>query len=84
MSKQFLCIGEPYESNGEKKVSWHRIGEMFIAKNGKQYVKLYHIPGTLINVFEDENGNLRKSAPAKAPVKQSEWGPLAPDETIPF
>jgi hypothetical protein len=82
MSKQFLCIGEPYESNGEKKVSWHRIGEMFIAKNGKQYVKLYHIPGALINVFEDEKKNA--SASAKAPVKQSEYGPLAPDESLPF
>ena len=82
MSKQFLCIGEGYESNGEKKVSWHRIGEMFLAKNEKQYVKLYHIPGALINVFEDE----KKNAPAKTqePVKQSEWGPLAPDSEIPF
>lgn len=52
--KQFLCIGEEYEKDGEKKVAWKRIGEMFIAKNGKQYVKLYHIPGALISVFEDQ------------------------------
>ena len=54
MSKQFLCIGEPYESNGEKKVSWHRIGEMWLGKNGKPYAKIYIIPGKLIHVFEDE------------------------------
>ena len=54
MSKSFLCIGEEYDSGGEKKVAWKRIGEMFVAKNGKQYVKLYHIPGALINVFEDK------------------------------
>ncbi len=78
MSKSFLCVGEPYESNGEKKVAWHRIGEIFLAKNGKQYVKLYHMPGALINVFEDKPKN------AAAPVKQSEYGPLVPDEEIPF
>ena len=54
MSKQFLCIGEKYEKDGEEKIAWKRIGEMFIAKNGKQYVKLYHIPGALISVFEDK------------------------------
>lgn len=51
---QYLCIGEAYEKDGEKKVAWKRIGEKFIAKNGKEYVKLYHIPGALINVFEDK------------------------------
>jgi hypothetical protein len=52
---QYLCIGEEYEGkDGEKKVAWKRIGEKFIAKNGKEYVKLYHIPGKLINVFEDQ------------------------------
>jgi hypothetical protein len=54
MAKSFLCIGEKYESNGEEKMSWKRIGEMFIGGNGKQYIKLYHIPGALINVFEDK------------------------------
>ena len=53
-NRSFLCIGEPYESNGEKKVAWKRIGELFIGKNGKQYAKLYHIPGELINIFEDK------------------------------
>lgn len=51
---KYLCIGEEYESNGEKKMSWKRIGETFEAKNGKQYVKLYHIPGVLIHVYEEK------------------------------
>ena len=51
---RYLCIGEEYESNGEKKMSWKRIGETFDGKNGKTYVKLYHIPKTLIHVFEEK------------------------------
>lgn len=59
---RYLCVGEPYEKNGEKKVSWKRIGETFEGKNGKQYVKLYHMPGTLISVFEDEKSKQSKPA----------------------
>lgn len=51
---KYLCVGDPYEKDGVKKVSWKRIGELFEGKNGKEYVKLYHMPGTLINVFEAE------------------------------
>ena len=51
---KFLCIGEEYESNGVKKMSWKRIGETFEGKTGKQYVKLYHIPGVLIHVYEEK------------------------------
>lgn len=51
---KYLCVGESYEKDGEKKVSWKRIGELFEGKNGKQYAKIYHMPGILINVFEDE------------------------------
>lgn len=51
---KFLCIPEEYESNGEKKISWKRIGELFEGKNGKQYAKLYHIPKTLIHVYEQK------------------------------
>ena len=47
-----LCIRESYKGkNGEDNVSWNVIGVLFEA-NGKQYVKLHHIPGVLINVFE--------------------------------
>jgi len=48
-----LCIRESYKnSQGEEKVSWNRIGVLFDGKEGKQYVKLNHIPGVLISVFE--------------------------------
>ena len=77
MSKRFICVGEAYESNGEKKIFWNRIGELFVGKNGKEYCKLYHIPNTLLNVFEDK----KKEANT---AKQSEFGPLAPDDEVPF
>lgn len=54
MKKKYLCIGEEYDSNGTPKVYWQRIGEMFTGKNGKEYVKLYHIPGKLIHLFDAE------------------------------
>jgi hypothetical protein len=48
-----LCIRESYkDKNGDEKVSWNRIGILIDSKEGKQYVKLYHIPGVLISVFE--------------------------------
>ena len=46
-----LCVAEKYEKDGEPKLKWNRIGVMFESK-GKQYMKLYHMPGTLISVFE--------------------------------
>jgi hypothetical protein len=47
-----LCVAEKYkDKNGEDKLSWNRIGVMFESK-GKQYMKLYHMLGTLISVFE--------------------------------
>ena len=51
---KYLCVGEKYESGGEEKIAWKRLGEIFEGKNGKQYVKLYHMPGTLIHVYEQE------------------------------
>lgn len=53
MEKKYLAVGEPYKSNGEDKVFFNRIGETFTGKNGKQYVKLYTMPGVLIHVFDD-------------------------------
>ena len=49
---KYLCIPEEYEQNGEKKISWNRIGRLFVGKNGKTYVKLHYLPGVLIHVFE--------------------------------
>lgn len=46
-----LCVRESYEKDGQEKVSWHKIGVLF-ESNDKQYVKLYHMPGILVSVFE--------------------------------
>ena len=48
-----LCIRESYEKDGQQKTSWNKIGILFEA-NDKQYVKLFHIPGVLISVFEQK------------------------------
>jgi hypothetical protein len=48
-----LCIREVYTKDGQEKVSWNKIG-VLIESNGKQYVKLNHIPGVLISVFEQK------------------------------
>ncbi len=46
-----LCVRESYIKDNTEKVSWHKIGVLFEA-NDKQYVKLFHMPGILISVFE--------------------------------
>ena len=48
-----LCIREAYEKDGETKVSWNKIGVLIDSKD-KQYIKLFHIPGVLISVFEQK------------------------------
>ena len=48
-----LCIREAYTGkDGKEKVSWNRVGVLIETKEGKQYVKMYAIPGVLISVFE--------------------------------
>ena len=54
-----LCIRESYtDGSGAEKTSWNKIG-IFIDKGEKQYIKLYHVPGQLISVFEQK----KKEAP---------------------
>lgn len=49
-----LMIRESYKAkDGQDKVSWNKIG-VLIETNSKQYVKLFHIPGQLISVFESK------------------------------
>ena len=49
-----ICIREEYTNKqGETNVSWNKIG-ILISANGKDYVKLYHIPNTLCSVFEQK------------------------------
>ncbi len=52
-----ICHGEEYESGGEKKKKWTKVGTL-IEKDGKQYVKLQFIPLTegeiFLSVFEPQ------------------------------
>lgn len=49
-----ICIRESYtDSKGVENVSWNKIG-ILIEKDGKQYVKLAHIPNVLCSVFEKQ------------------------------
>jgi len=49
-----ICIRESYvdKKTNEEKVSWNRVGVLIETKEGKQYVKMYAIPGVLMSVFE--------------------------------
>ena len=54
MAIKNLCIRESYkDKQGNEKINWSRIGILFEA-NDKEYVKLYHMPGILISVFEQK------------------------------
>lgn len=48
-----LVIREAYMKDGVEKVNWNKIGYIFESK-GKQYVKLYHIPGELVYVLKQK------------------------------
>jgi hypothetical protein len=65
-----LCIRESYIKDGQEKVSWNKIGIMFDSKD-KQYIKLFHIPGVLIGVFEQKK---KEEAPAaKEATTEEAW-----------
>lgn len=54
MAIKDLVIRESYTAkDGTEKTSWNRIGILFEAKE-KQYIKLFHIPGVLVSVFEQK------------------------------
>lgn len=54
MSIKNLCIREGYtDRDGNEKTSWNKVG-ILIDKGDKQYVKLYHMPGVMISVFENK------------------------------
>lgn len=56
-----LCVREAYDKNGVEQVSWNKIGVLIDSKNGKQYIKLYHMPGILISVMESKKKSEPKS-----------------------
>ena len=75
---RYLCVGEKYTNKqGDEKVAFKRIGELFTGKNGKEYAKIYHIPGILIHSFEKETA-ASGAAAAEAP------DPNGPDQEVPF
>ena len=48
-----ICIRESYtDKTGVERTSWNTIGCLIEGKDGKQYVKIYHMPGVLCSVFE--------------------------------
>jgi len=57
----FTNHGEYKDKNGDTKISWKRVGDIFVSKEGKEYVKLYNIPGHLCHIFEDKQRDDRAS-----------------------
>ena len=45
------------EEGKDGKAYWNKIGTLITGSNGKEYVKLFHIPNTLISVFEPKPKN---------------------------
>jgi hypothetical protein len=59
-----LCVRESYAKDGVEKVKWNVIGTMF-ESNGKEYVKLFHMPGILVSVYEQKKKDQGQSNPEK-------------------
>ena len=57
-----LVVRESYVKDQREKVSWDKIEVLFEA-NGKQYIKLFHMPGVLISVFEQKQKDTTSSKP---------------------
>jgi len=52
---RYICARESYiDKEGTEKVKFNRLGTIFVAKNGKEYAKLYAIPNELLSVFPYE------------------------------
>jgi len=48
-----ICVRESYkDKEGNEKTSWNVVGTLIDGKEGKQYVKMFHMPGILCSVFE--------------------------------
>ena len=62
-----LVVREAYVKDQREKVSWNKIGVLFEA-NGKQYIKLFHMPGILISVFEQKQKDT-------TPGEEKDWLP---------
>jgi len=50
MKIQNLVIAEKYN----EKTSWNKIGILITKDDGKQFVKLFHIPNTIVGVYDQK------------------------------
>lgn len=71
--KKFICVGERYQGKEGEKTAWNRIGEIFEAKNGKTYCKLYHMPGQLLSIFEDTKQKPKAASNDLEPDSDVPW-----------
>lgn len=78
---KYICVPEGYEKDGQQKTRWNRIGVLFDAQNGKQYVKLYTMPNILLSVFEDDKAKQAQAIPKAQSPKHDEFGA---DMDVPF
>lgn len=71
-----LVIKETYQRNGEVKTAWNKVG--ILVDNGEtQFIKLFHIPNTLISVMEKRD---KPNAP-NAPISPAQKA-LIPDDIV--
>ncbi len=50
-----ICTQRVYGKDGEKKVSWYRVGFLKVTENGNQYIRLFQQPETTFFVFERDD-----------------------------
>jgi len=54
MAIRDICIRESYkDSKGVDIVSWNKLG-ILIDKGEKSYIKLFHLPGVLLSIFDQK------------------------------
>lgn len=49
-----ICARKEYDTNGQKKVVWLKVGTLKTASTGKQYIELNMIPNESYFVFESK------------------------------
>lgn len=74
----YICVPEKYQKDGEEKVKFNRVGEVFKGKNGKTYAKLYSIPGVLLHVFEQDKKDEPKAS------ESGDFDEFGADNKVPF
>jgi len=49
-----ICAKKEYETSGERRVKWYKIGILKITDSGKKYIRLFHMPQVDFFVFTRE------------------------------